>query len=79
MSEPIKIPYQQLSADALAGLIEEFVGREGTDYGEYEYSLNDKVEQVKRLLSTGKAVILYDPVLESTTLMMMDEFSRGSF
>ncbi|MBW2654812.1 MAG: YheU family protein [Deltaproteobacteria bacterium] len=30
----IKIPYNQLSPEALQGVIEEFVTRDGTDYGE---------------------------------------------
>ena len=38
----LAIPYQQLSADALDGILEDFVTREGTDYGDYDYSLADK-------------------------------------
>lgn len=53
------IPYEQLSADALDGLIEEYVTRDGTDYGEQEMSLTDRVTQVKRKLVTGEAVILF--------------------
>ena len=34
----LAIPYQQLSADALDGILDEFVTREGTDYGDYQYS-----------------------------------------
>ena len=40
------IPAEQLSADALQGLIEEFITREGTDYGEVEWSLDQKVAQL---------------------------------
>jgi uncharacterized protein YheU (UPF0270 family) len=55
------IPYQQLSAEALQGLIEEFVTREGTDYGEIEVGLAEKVAQVRRQLESGQAVIVFDP------------------
>ena len=53
------IPYDQLSSDALEGLIEEYVTRDGTDYGEQEISLAERVTQVKRLLASGEAVILF--------------------
>jgi len=54
------IPYEQLSADALHGLIEDFVTRHGTDYGNIEVSLNTKVEQVLRQLKNGDIVIAYN-------------------
>ncbi len=42
----IKIPYVQLSPEALHGVIEEFVTRDGTDYGEFEVPLDTKISQV---------------------------------
>lgn len=63
------IPFQELSADALQGLIEEFINREGTDYGEVEYSLADKVAQVQHQLQAKEVVIVYDQTLESVNLM----------
>jgi uncharacterized protein YheU (UPF0270 family) len=41
----LKIPYDQLSPEALQGVIEGFVTRDGTDYGEVEISLETKVAQ----------------------------------
>jgi len=64
----LEIPWQELSDAALEGLIEEFVTREGTDYGHQDYRLTDKVEQVRRQLQRGEAVILFDSYLESCTL-----------
>lgn len=63
------VPFQQLSLDALHGLIEEFITREGTDYGEVEISLADKVEQVKSQLQSKDVVIVFDPVMETVTLL----------
>lgn len=54
------IPYEQLSAAALDNLIEEFVTRDGTDYGAEEASLPQKISQVLRLLRQGEVVILFD-------------------
>lgn len=53
------IPVEQLSDAALQGLIEEFVTRDGTDYGDCEASLESKVAQVRRQLASGDAVILF--------------------
>lgn len=47
-------------------MIESFVLREGTDYGEREYSLEQKVAQVHAQLEHGQARILFDP--ESNTI-----------
>lgn len=57
----MQIPHTALSPEALQNLLEEFVTREGTDYGSHVYSLADKVRHVRRQVETGKAVILYDP------------------
>lgn len=59
------IPFDALSNDALNGLIEEFVTRDGTDYGEQEITLNERVLQVKQMLQRGEAVLLFS---ESTGL-----------
>lgn len=56
----VRIPYDQLSPEALRGVIEEFVTRAGTDYGEIEISLETKINQVLNQLKSGKAVIVFD-------------------
>ena len=61
----IAIPYQRLTDDALEAIIEEFVSREGTDYGDYSDSLADKVQQVLAQIKKGKAVILFDPASQN--------------
>ena len=66
--EPVEVPYGELSADLLHAVIESFVLREGTDYGEREYSFEDKVADVMRQLKKGEAKILFDPESESVTI-----------
>lgn len=63
------IPYEQLSSDALQGLIEEFITREGTDYGFEEVSLNTKVEQIKQQLKRRDIVIVFDGATESVSIL----------
>ena len=57
----MQIPHTALATDTLNNLVEEFVTREGTDYGNQDYCLADKVRQVIRQLEQGRVVILYDP------------------
>ncbi len=71
LSEPIAIPHAELSAEALRGVIESFVLREGTDYGEREHSLEQKVAQVRAQLERGQARILFDPESNTITLVVV--------
>jgi Uncharacterized protein conserved in bacteria len=68
--EPIVIPHGELSPDALRGVLESFVLREGTDYGEREVSLDQKVAQVLRQLERGEARIVFDAVMESIDIVV---------
>lgn len=68
-----EIPWQSLSEDALHGLIESFVQREGTDYGEVEVSLAEKVQQVLVQIKQAKVLIVYDPETESVNLLLADQ------
>ncbi|MGB2130484.1 MAG: YheU family protein [Marinobacterium sp.] len=53
------VPWQELDPATLENLLQEFVSRDGTDYGEQEYSLADKVQQVRRALEHGDAVLIF--------------------
>ncbi|MGB3611343.1 MAG: YheU family protein [Cellvibrio sp.] len=63
------IPPQSLSTEALQGLIEEFITREGTDYGWEEVPLSTKVEQVRRQIERGDVVIVFDTASETVSLL----------
>jgi uncharacterized protein YheU (UPF0270 family) len=66
--KPVEVPYGELPADLLNAVIESFVLREGTDYGEKEFSLEDKVGRVIGQLKRGEARIVFDPKTESVTI-----------
>ena len=66
---PIVVPHGDLSEDALRGVIESFVLREGTDYGERELALEQKVAQVLRQLVRGEARVVYDPATGSVDIV----------
>ncbi len=56
----MEIPWQKLSDDALTAIIEEFVTREGTEYGARERSLAQKVAEVRAQLQSGKLGLSHD-------------------
>lgn len=66
----IEIPHSELSADALRGVIESYVLREGTEYGAQDFTLDEKVEQVLRQLQRKEAQILFDPGSETIDLIV---------
>ena len=65
----INIPFEALSAEALDGVIDDYVNREGTDYGHREFDLEQKRAAVLRELTSGRAVITYDPDTQTTTIV----------
>lgn len=65
----LNIPWQELSEDALYGVIEEFVTREGTEYGSSEVSLADKCRQVQRQLERGEALITFDEATQTCSIV----------
>jgi hypothetical protein len=69
----LKIPYDQLNPETLHGVIEEFVTRDGTDYGEFEISLETKISQVLGQLKSGKAVIVFDQGTETCNILRSDD------
>lgn len=69
----MEIPHTALSPDTLEALIEEFVLREGTDYGEFEVPLTQKILQIRKQLDRGDIVIVYDADSESCTIIRNDQ------
>jgi uncharacterized protein YheU (UPF0270 family) len=65
----VEIPPDELSPEALRGIVENFVLREGTDYGEHEVSLDRKVADVMRQIERREARIFFDPETETVTLV----------
>jgi uncharacterized protein len=65
----------QLSPGALRGLVEEYVTREGTDYGHSDWELEEKVAQVFRQLEVGEAKIVFDLELQSASIVTAPELA----
>ena len=75
---PVTVPHTELGAESLRAVIESFVLREGTDYGETELSLDAKAGRVMRQLERGEAHIVYDPASESVAIVTASASSRRS-
>jgi uncharacterized protein YheU (UPF0270 family) len=72
---PIDIPYQQIPEETLTRMLEEFVTREGTNYGEQEFTLEELVEQLKCQVKTKKAVIQYDDESQTCQIILKENLS----
>ncbi|MGY8783771.1 MAG: YheU family protein [Pseudomonadales bacterium] len=69
----MNIPFQDLKVETLTAIVEEFISREGTDYGDHEISLEQKVLQVMNQLQRGKIVVTFDPESQSCDLQVVAE------
>lgn len=65
----MEIPWQQLDPDTLTNVLESFVLREGTDYGEEEKTLAEKVADVRAQLAANEVVLVYSELHETLTIM----------
>jgi uncharacterized protein len=68
----MEIPASQLSSQALEGIVEEFITREGTQYGMVEKSLQVKIKEVMVQIDAGKVAIRYDPASQSCSLYLKE-------
>ena len=73
---PVVVPHRELNGELLRAVIESFVLREGTDYGEQELSLDQKVTGVIRQLERGEAQIVFDPQTESVHVVVVPASAR---
>jgi uncharacterized protein YheU (UPF0270 family) len=67
----------QLSPQALRGLVEEFVTRDGTDYGAVERSVEDKIARVEAQLASGEVRIVFDPETESANIVLARDLGQS--
>lgn len=76
MPSHVVVPHTAVSREALEGLVEEFITREGTDYGHTEHTLDQKRASVLAQLTRGEVAIVFDLEAESTTLVTRDDLRR---
>ena len=67
------IPTDQMDKETLTAVLEEFITREGTDYGEHEWTLEAKLNQLHAQLAACKACLCYDPVGQSCSVLPKEQ------
>jgi len=60
VAQLLTLPVEQIEAQTLRNLLEEFASRDGTDYGLRETPLDERVAQLQRQLESGELQLLYD-------------------
>jgi hypothetical protein len=65
----IEVPYQQLAADTMRRMIQEFVSRDGSDWAEVGCTLDDKVEQVLQQLKNKRVKVVFDLKTQTANLV----------
>ena len=70
------IPIDELSNEVLYNVAESFVLREGTDYGEQEFSTVEKVAQVLEKLRSCEALLIYSELYESIDIVDAQGFKE---
>ena len=67
------IPVEKLSSDVLDAIIEEFILREGTEYGAEDVSKKEKIAQVMLQLTQGSAVLVYSELYETVNIIPIEQ------
>lgn len=68
------IPWQELEEETLINIVESFILREGTDYGEQELSLQQKTERLLTQIRQEKVLIVWSELHESIDIKDKMEF-----
>lgn len=71
------IPPSKLPAHTLRNILEEFITRDGTDYGEFELSLDEKIERLYPQIQAGEVLIVFDEALESIQLVSKRDYTAN--
>jgi uncharacterized protein len=69
----VEVPAARIDPDTLERLVEEFVTRDGTDYGEKELTLAQKKAAVARQIDRGDVVLVFDTETETANLVTREE------
>lgn len=67
----MNIPFESVSHETLTSILEEYASREGTEYGEQDYSMEQKVAQLHTQLKRGDIGLTFDPNTETCTLVSL--------
>jgi uncharacterized protein YheU (UPF0270 family) len=72
------IPWTELAETTLRNLIEDYVTREGTEYGHQETPLDTRVAQVWQHLERGEAVVWFDEDSDTVNILRRQDLPAGA-
>jgi uncharacterized protein YheU (UPF0270 family) len=73
MTQFVEVPPQRLAPETLQAVLEEYASRDGTDYGESELSLEQKVSNLGAQIERGELLLLYEVDGEHWDLMPVEQ------
>jgi uncharacterized protein YheU (UPF0270 family) len=76
-TDAVEVPYTSLRPATLRSVIEEFVTRDTTDYGERERTLDEKLEDVMRQLRRGEAKVVFDAETGTVNIVVAGPSERS--
>ena len=65
----VEVPFEQLEQETLERLIEEFVTRDGTNWGDLDGALEKKIGQVMQQLRNKKAKVVFDLTSQTANII----------
>jgi uncharacterized protein YheU (UPF0270 family) len=69
------IPPTLIDKDTLTNILEEFITREGTDYGEQELSLNQKIARLRPQIMDGTVLLFYSEEFATIRLINKQDYN----
>ena len=71
--EALLIPWQSLSEEALCGVLEEYITRDGTDYGASELSLETRLQRARQQLKNGDVQLVFNSIEQSCQVITREQ------
>ena len=68
--EGVEVPYEHLEPETLQNLIQEFVTRDGNDWGDVEGAMESNVDQVMQQLRNRKVKVVFDLKSETANIVI---------
>ncbi|MCR9104116.1 MAG: YheU family protein [Gammaproteobacteria bacterium] len=76
MTQYVHVPPERVDPAVLKAMIEEFVTRDGTDYGNSERSLEEKTQQLQQRLRDGEVWLICELESEQWDWLPADEAAQ---
>jgi len=67
--EGVDVPYQDVNPETLRNMIEEFVSRDGSDWGDAGGTMEAKIDQVLRQFKAGKIKVVFDLASQTANIV----------